>query len=157
MKLQEIHAKLREKFGDQIGEWIEPEAGHPSIVVEPEVWHAVAECLKSDPALAFDYLRIVSGVDYVEWMEAVYHLFSYQHEHDAVIKVKLDRDKPAIASVMDLWPAADWHERETYDLLGIIFEGREGLTRILCPDDWVGHPLRKDYKQPDEYHGISNW
>ena len=93
----------------------------------------------------------------MERLESVYHFLSYQHDHEAVIKIKLDRENPRVASVMDLWPAADWHEREAYDLVGIVYEGHQDLRRILLPDDWEGHPLRKDYKQPEEYHGISNW
>ena len=79
------------------------------------------------------------------------------------IKVKVPRDNPHVASVADVWPTADWHEREAYDLMGIVFDGHPDSVedsdgrhprRILCPDDWVGHPLRKDYVFPMEYHGI---
>ena len=157
MELKEIHAKLAEKFGDSIGEWVEPDAGDAWVEVLAGAWPQVARHLKGDPALAFDYLKLLTGTDYVEYLEAIYHLFSYTHEHTAAIKIKLDRDNPVVASVMHVWPAADWHERETYDLVGLEFEGHDNLTRILCADDWVGHPLRKDYKQPDEYHGITNW
>lgn len=157
MTLQEIHGKLKAKFGDAIGEWATPEAGEGWIEVKAESWHEVAAHLKNDSALAFDYLRSISGVDYVEWIESVYHFLSYKHDHEATVKVKVTRENPSLASVMDLWPAADWHERETYDLLGIIFEGHDDLKRILLPEDWDGHPLRKDYKQPEEYHGISHF
>lgn len=157
MNLQEIHGKLGRKFGGAIRDWLQPEAGDAWIDVEPASWHAVAEYLKNDPELHFEYLRLISGTDYIERMEVVYHFLSYKHEHEAVIKIKLDRAKPVVPSVMDLWPAADWLEKETYDMLGIEFEGHEDLRRILLPDDWDGFPLRKDYKQPDEYHGVSNW
>lgn len=157
MNLQEIRIKLAQKFGAAIADWVEPEAGDAWIEVDPASWRAVAEYLKSEPSLAFDYLRLISGVDYLERMEVVYHFLSYKHDHEAIIKVKLNRESPVIASITDLWPAADWHERETYDMLGIEFEGHEDLKRILLPDDWEGFPLRKDYKQPDEYHGINNW
>ena len=73
------------------------------------------------------------------------------------LRADLDRKDPRIASVMEIWPAAEWHERETYDLMGIVFEGHpEGLRRILLPDDWPGHPLRKDYVAPKEYNGMTN-
>ena len=91
----------------------------------------------------------------------IYHLSSIVHKHRIVIKVMLPRWKddeegalPEVASVCDLWSTADWHEREVYDLMGVRFTGRDDLRRILCPEDWEGHPLRKDYKLPVEYHGI---
>jgi NADH-quinone oxidoreductase subunit C len=157
VNLREIRDKLGRKFGGAIGDWVEPEAGDAWIEVEPGTWRAVAESLKQDPELAFDFLRLISGTDYIERLEVVYHFLSYKHDHEAIIKIKLNRENPVVASVTDLWPAADWLERETYDMIGAQFEGHEELRRILLPDDWEGFPLRKDYKQPDEYHGISNW
>lgn len=157
MELKEIHGKLSAKFGDSIGDWLEPEAGDAWIDVNPEVLHQVAEFLKNDSAMAFDFLRSLSGMDYVDQLGAVYHLFSFKHEHACALKVKVDKGGEGVASVMDLWPSADWHEREAYDMVGIKFTGRDGLTRILLPEDWEGHPLCKDYSQPDEYHGISHW
>lgn len=158
MQLKEIHQHLKAKFGDGIGEWFQPEAGDAWIEVSAAAWPQVAAALKNDPALAFDYLRCVTGTDYPpDEIQVVFHFLAYTHDHEAIIKIKLPREKPNVASVMELWPAADWHERETYDLLGIVFEGHAALRRILLPDDWRGFPLRKDYKQPDEYHGISNW
>lgn len=79
----------------------------------------------------------------------------FWHLHaEVAIKVHVPRDNPRIASVADVWPAANWHEREAFDLFGILFDGHPDLTRILCCDDWVGYPLRKDYEFPLEYHGI---
>lgn len=157
MTLEEIHARLTEKFGDAIEPWAPPETGDAWIEVRADSWKAVAEALRSDKDLAFDFLRCLSGVDYVDWLESVYHLLSYKHEHEAVIKVKADRSKPVVPSVVEYWPAAEWHECESYDMVGIVYEGHPDLRRILLPEDWEGFPLRKDYKQPDEYHGISNW
>jgi NADH-quinone oxidoreductase subunit C len=155
--LEEIHARLSEQFGDAVAPWAPPEHGDAWIEVRPDTWRQAAEYLRNDEALRMDFFRLLSGVDYSDWLEAVYHLFSYTHEHEVVIKVKVDRSDPKIASVADLWPAADWHEREAYDMVGLVFEGHPNLTRILLPEDWEGFPLRKDYKQPDEYHGVSNW
>jgi NADH-quinone oxidoreductase subunit C len=70
------------------------------------------------------------------------------------VRVRVPRDGGHIASVADVWPAADWHEREVFDMFGVIFDGHPDFRRILCPDDWVGYPLRKDYEFPLEYHGI---
>lgn len=157
MNLQEIHAQLSEKFGDKVEPFPEIEAGEGWIEVAPEAWHEIAGHLRNDSALNFDYLRIVSGVDRVDWVESVYHLLSYEFGHEAVIKVRLDAKEPKLATVSDVWPAANWHEREAYDLLGIRYEGHPDMHRILLPEDWDGHPLRKDYQDPEEYHGISNW
>lgn len=159
MDLKSIHQHLKGKFADAIGEWAEPEAGDGWVEVAPASFAEVAKAVKEDPKLSCGYLRSLSGVDYPEagHIQAVYHLFSYEHDHQAILKVKLDRAKPVIASVVDLWPAAEWHEREAYDMLGIEFDGHDNLRRILLPEDWEGFPLRKDYKQPEEYHGISNW
>jgi len=68
----------------------------------------------------------------------------------------VERADPRIPSVADLWPAAEWHEREAYDMMGIVYEGHENLRRILLPDDWEGFPLRKDYVPPKSYHGLTN-
>lgn len=158
MNLKDLHTALKSKFPDAIGEWVEPEAGDGWIEVAAASFHLVCESLRNDPEFKFDYLRCISGVDYPpDEIQAVYHLLSYANDQECAIKVKLDRKAPKIASVEDIWGAADWHERETYDMLGIVFEGHHHLTRILLPDDWSGYPLRKDYKQPDEYHGVSNW
>lgn len=156
--LKDIHAALKAKFGDAVGEWVEVEIGDGWIDAAPAEWRKIAESMKADAEFKFDFLRCLSGVDYPpDEMQVVYHLLSYEHDHEAIVKVRLPRSEPKIASVADLWPAADWHEREAFDLLGIDFEGHPNLDRILLPDDWAGHPLRKDYKQPDEYHGVTNW
>jgi len=95
-------------------------------------------------------------VDRLDRFEVVYHLASLSHGHRIVLKAIVPRDDPHIASVAAIYPTANWHERETYDLMGIVFDGHPDLRRILLPDDWEGHPLRKDYVFPESYHGISN-
>jgi NADH-quinone oxidoreductase subunit C len=119
-------------------------------------------------------LNCISGVDYFEpdpkkaaktgWtphMEVVYHLWSFKNKASLVVKVILPRWKddvageiPEVPSVSGVWSGSDWHEREVYDLSGVRFTGHPNLRRILCPEDWEGHPLRKDYEMPLEYHGI---
>ena len=89
-------------------------------------------------------------------IEVIYNLDSTANHHELTVKVKLPRSDPRVASVESILETADWHERETYDLVGVIFEGHHNLVRILCADDWVGHPLRKDYEPPDSFHGIKN-
>jgi len=157
LTLQEIHARLKERFAPAIGDWRETEAGDPWIqVAQPEAFHEICRFLRDDSALQFDFLRLISAVDWTDRFSSVYHLYSYGLDHEAVVKVDLARENPRVASVADLWPTADWHEREAYDLMGIIYEGHPNLSRMFMPDDWEGHPLRKDYEQPKEYHGIPN-
>ncbi len=138
---------------------------HPWIVAAASAWPAVARDLRDDPALSFTLLRSVTGLDYPDKRHLVvaYDLMSFEHHHEICVKVILPRDLPQVLSVADVWRAADWHERETYDLFGINFAGHPDSVvddevthprRILLPDDWVGHPLRKDYAFPREYHGI---
>lgn len=120
--------------------------GHlPTVVVKNERWRACAELLKNHEELQLNYLRNVSGVDQETHMEVVYHLQSLKTGDNYCVKVKTDRERPSIASVTPIWATANWNEREIYDLLGIDFPGHPDLRRIMMPDDWVGHPLRKDY------------
>lgn len=151
----DIAQKLSEEFDACITESL-PEDKHPRIHTSAEHWREMAQYLRREPQLDFDFLACISGVDYVAESQlcAVYELYSTKHAHWFAVKVYIDRDNPRIQTVMDLWPAADWHEREAFDLLGIIFEGHNDLRRILLPEDWQGHPLRKDYTFPREYHGI---
>jgi NADH-quinone oxidoreductase subunit C len=93
-------------------------------------------------------------VDYKEKYAVAYHLHSLKHRHAIGMKVFLPRETPSLPTVDAVWPAANFQEREVFDLFGIAFEGSKDLRRILLPEDWEGHPLRKDYKYPDFYHGI---
>lgn len=122
----------------------------PTLVIKNGAFHDVAKVMKEHPELAYDYMGLSLGVDQETFMESVNYLYSYKHRNQACMKVKVDREKPTVASVTDLWAGADWFERETYDLLGIEYVGHPNLKRILLSDDWVGYPLRKDYVQYDE-------
>lgn len=173
MNATEISDILEQKFGAKI-KAKRLDAIDPHIVVGPEDLLEVGSFLRDDPRLRFDLLNCISGVDYLEpdpkkapkagfdpHLEVVYHLSSFTHRHRFVVKVVLPRWKndkagelPEVPSACGLWRAADWHEREVYDLCGVHFTGHPELTRILTSDDWVGHPLRKDYEFPLEYHGI---
>ena len=122
----------------------------------PTVIADVCRVLHDEPDLRFDCLSNQSGVDYTAkgHIEVVYHLYSYTHRHQIVLKVDVPRDNPVVPTVEGIWKAANWLEREIYDLLGVTFEGHPDLRRILMPEDWIGHPLRKDFVEPEEYHGI---
>ena len=151
----QIASKLTERFGSAITESL-PEDKHPRVHTSAEKWRDIAEYLRNDEELAFDFLACLTAVDYVAdgKLCAVYDMRSSTHGHWFCVKVYVDRNRPHIPSVMDLWPAADWHEREAFDMMGIIFDGHADLRRILLPEDWQGYPLRKDYVFPREYHGI---
>jgi NADH-quinone oxidoreductase subunit C len=121
----------------------------PYIIIKPEYWVQVASLLAAHPELKLNYLRNLSGVDQESHMEVVYHLISIDSKHEYVFKVKTDREEPSVPSVTPIWATANWNEREAYDLLGIDFPGHPDLRRIMMSDDWVGHPLRKDYESID--------
>ena len=151
-----IHQRLKARFGDQIGE-CDLEVKDPFIVVQPAAIVEVGKFLKSEPDLFFDCLTNESGVDYKAKgvIQIVYHLYSYRHRHAIVLKVDAPRDNPVVPTVEHVWKTANWLEREIYDLLGVTFDGHVDLRRLLMPEDWVGYPLRKDFVEPEEYHGIS--
>lgn len=173
MTAADIADLLEQQFGSRIKSK-NLEAIDPFVTVAADDVLVVFRFLKDDNRLQFDLLNCISGVDYLEiepkkaskagfdpHLEVVYHLSSFRHRHRFVLKVILPRwkdDKPGelpeVPSVTSLWGTATWHEREVYDLSGVWFVGHPELTRILLADDWVGHPLRKDYEYPLEYHGI---
>lgn len=150
----EIHSKLREKFGDSILEF-NAEALDPYAQVAAARLYEIAQFLKNEPGLEFDALMCLSGMDYGAEAELgiVYNIHSIKHNHKFNLRVNLPREQPTVPSVETVWRTADWHEREAYDLFGIVFEGHRDLRRILCPDDWEGYPLRKDYVVQEYYHG----
>ena len=153
MNTKEIFEKLQEKFGQPVLKYEEP-TGDPFVVIELKAIAEIMTFLKDTPELSFDSLMSLSGLDYPENLTVVYHLFSTRHSHKIVLKVSVPKGSHFVPTVSHVWPTADWYEREAYDLLGIKFEGHPNLIRILMPDDWSGHPLRKDYKYPTEYNGI---
>lgn len=110
----------------------------------------IAELLKNKAELSFEMLIFISGNDLNDCIEIIYSFMSVKNNLKLNIKTKLDRQKPCIESLYSVYNAADWHERETYDLLGVEFINHPNLKRILLPDDWQGHPLRKDYVMQDQ-------
>jgi NADH-quinone oxidoreductase subunit C len=155
MTAEQIVQAITDKFEAKIIASF-PNDKHPRVHVNAENWRELAQFILHEPSIKLDWLANLSGVDYVAdaKMCVVYDLYSFDHRHTLAIKVYTPRDKPAVPSVCDLWRAADWHEREAYDMFGIDFPGHPDLRRILCADDWEGFPLRKDYVFPREYHGI---
>lgn len=151
----EIVAHLSDRFAGRLLATF-PNDKHPRVHLAADHWRELAEHLRRDPDLRFDWLCCLSGVDYAAdgQLCVVYDLWSFDRHHAIAVKVFCPRNEARVPSVVDLWPAADWHEREAFDLLGITFDGHPDLRRILLADDWEGFPLRKDYVFPREYHGI---
>ncbi|MBO2518812.1 MULTISPECIES: NADH-quinone oxidoreductase subunit C [Limnochorda] len=116
------------------------------IRTEPSRWVEVATFLRDDPELRFDYLALLTGIDRLDdGFEVVVHLNALTSNLRLILRTQVPREEPVCPTLTGVWPGANWHEREAYDLLGIRFEGHPDLRRILLKEDWVGHPLRKDY------------
>lgn len=122
------------------------QAQYPVLTVPGRLLAEVMKMLKEDDDFSMDYLVLITGMDYKTSLGCTYLLKSTDSHTMLVVKVTdIDRNQPLVASVSELWPTANFHEREIYDLLGIRFEGHPDLRRIFLDDNWVGHPLRKDY------------
>ena len=162
MTPNEIHADLSKSFGAAVGPLVDT-AASPYVWVESARVRDVARHLRD--RLGFESLACLSGVDTKgkKTLDAgssagefwiVYHLASVRTKDKIAIKTRLGRENPTVPSVAEVWGAANWHEREAYDMYGIRFEGHPNLTRILCPEDWEGWPLRKDYEMPRGYRHV---
>ncbi len=157
MTTNEIHERLKARFGDAVGPLSEPKID-AYCVVQAQALLDVCRFLKTEPGLEIDFLEDETAVDWPKKnvIELVYHLLSYKHRHGIVLKVEADRAAPSVPSVEGVWKTANWFEREIFDLFGVDFPGHPDLRRIMLPDDWVGHPLRKDYQEAGGWHGMSN-
>ena len=150
MKPDAIAGLLSEQFGAKIIE-SKLDVLEPWSVIDPSAILDVARFLDADPRLQMDHLELLGGVDYKNRIEVVYVLYSMTQKHRYTLKCRLPRENPKLSTVESIWKVANWHEREAYDMFGIVFEDHSDLRRILCPDDWEGYPLRKDYKFPEIY------
>jgi NADH-quinone oxidoreductase subunit C len=155
-----IAARLRPAF--PATELRASDNGQPWVLVPADQIVAVTRSLRDDPDLSFDQLLDLTGCDLLKYpatppsdaIAVVYLLHSLRHRHKLTLKVLAPRAACSVPSVSSVWPAALYFEREVWDLLGVDFPGHPSLLRIMCPQDWVGHPLRKDYLYPAEYHGV---
>ncbi|MCB1215206.1 MAG: NADH-quinone oxidoreductase subunit C [Deltaproteobacteria bacterium] len=155
MNFEEILKKLTEKLGAEDLKAVTDQAGDPYVLVPAAKIVEILSFLKTEPSLSFETLSNLTGVDAPpDELDVVYHLFSYTQEHSFTLKVRVPKSAAKVSTVEGLYPGANWLEREAYDLLGVVFEGHSDLRRILLPDDWEGHPLRKDYEPKEDYHGI---
>lgn len=146
MIIDDIKTDWLEKFPalsyEDGGEWL-------NVVVPSADWHALAEYLRHDPRFYFDYLFCLTCVDWKTNLTMVYHLHSTVYRLNVVVKSTLDRDKPQIATVSDIWKTANFHEREVYELFGVVFTGHPDLRLLILPEGWEGrNPMRKDFEDP---------
>ncbi|OFZ79868.1 MAG: hypothetical protein A2583_06260 [Bdellovibrionales bacterium RIFOXYD1_FULL_53_11] len=151
MNFEDIVKTLKAEFGETV-----KEAAPGTVVADPGEIEKIALFCRDNPLLDFKALIALSGVDHPGRIEIVLHLASYGKKHFLVIKTALDRNKPEISTLENVWKTANWHERECAELLGVLFKGHSDPRKLLLPDDWLGYPLRKDYVPPTEYHGISH-
>jgi NADH-quinone oxidoreductase subunit C len=144
--------ELRTRFGAAVVETHDHRGDHTLVVDRDAVRDVLVTCRNSD-TLAFDVLMDLTAVDYSKFpgredgprFEVVYHLYSLAHNHRVRLKVRLDEDDAVVPTVVPLWPIANWLEREVWDMFGVRFDGHPDLRRLLMYEEFVGHPLRKDY------------
>jgi len=145
MSKEELRARLEAMLSSPV---FEEGAEWTTVAIDAAAWEGVARQVRTEAGLDFDYLFCVTAVDWKTHFTMVYHLTSTVHRHVLVVKARLDRERPEIATVSDVWRTAEFHEREAYDLFGIVFTGHPDLRRLFMTDEWRGWPLRKDYEDP---------
>ena len=144
--------EIRARFGGAVVEAHDAHGDHTVVVDRAALREVLAFC-RDGGVLAFDMLMDLTAVDYSKFpgredgprFEVVYHLYSIGHNHRLRVKVRVDEDDPVVPSAVDLWPIANWFEREVWDMFGVRFDGHPDLRRLLLYESFVGHPLRKDY------------
>jgi NADH-quinone oxidoreductase subunit C len=162
MKNTEIYDKLKAAFGEKIGEWHEQTGSEYmkrtssyADVTDTGYIRDICLYLRDTPELEFDSLLLLSALDNGDkTLSVTYHLEARDKKQYFALKVTLPQESANVPSVTDVWSHANWHEREAWDMMGIKFIGHPDMRRILLDEDWIGHPLRKDYKHPDFYRGM---
>jgi len=152
---QEFLEAIKSRFPDAVVDAKPDGVFDPWIKIRPALIKDVCLFLRDDEKTACDLLMLLSGVDLTGGkLGVVYHLNSTRWGHKITLKVEVTVDDPHCQSVESVWQTANWHEREAFDMIGVVFDGHPDLRRILLPDDWEGHPLRKDYQVPQFYNGM---
>jgi NADH-quinone oxidoreductase subunit C len=161
LTFSDIVALIKLEKGDDAIVSLREDLKQPQAVIHTSRLEEVAKMLWEGPSLYFDTLSCLTALDNGEkegTIEVIYHLYSIPYEHAFVMKVVVPRgdenNLPEVPSLCHIWKTANWHEREAFDMYGIKFTGHPDLRRILLPTDWIGYPLRKDYKEQETYHGI---
>lgn len=159
--LEKLRLLLKEQVHVDAVYDMQTEGLQPALYIDAAYIAEVCLLLRDQEGYYFDFLSNITAVDYhpEPFFEVVYHLASLPYQMQLTLKVRVQRDPdesvlPELPSVSSVWKTADWHEREAFDLMGVFFTGHPDLRRILLPDDWEGFPLRKDYQDPEAYHGI---
>jgi NADH-quinone oxidoreductase subunit C len=149
--METVRKIVESKFGSDVFEEVKLAKFRPTFVIKPAYWLEVMRFLKEDPSLAFNYVECMAGTDYPAngYIEVVVYVYSMSKQYFINAKVRVDRENPVLPSLANLYRGVNWEEREIFDLLGVVFEGHPDLRRIMMPDDWKGHPLRKDYSVMD--------
>ncbi|MDQ3393014.1 MAG: NADH-quinone oxidoreductase subunit C [Bacteroidota bacterium] len=162
MSVEEISNIITSKFGEEAILGLDPNTSPSLLEIPTKLIAEICLELHVNELCYFDFLSCITGIDNGPdkgTMEVVYNLYSIPYDLKLMLKVTVPRNKegerlPSVPTVSHIWKTADWHEREIYDLVGINFLGHQDLRRILLPADWEGHPLRRDYKNLENYHGI---
>ncbi|MBI2997529.1 MAG: NADH-quinone oxidoreductase subunit C [Deltaproteobacteria bacterium] len=156
MEAKEIYARLEQGFPGKVS-GLKDDVADPFLTVDAQAIVEVCRFLRDEPELRFEILSDLTALDFPkeEKLQVVYHLYSYFFRHQIVLKVDLPREAARVFTMEGVWKAANWFEREVFDLFGVVFDGHGDLRRILLPEDWEGYPLRKDYVEQEEYDGIS--
>ncbi len=154
MTSEEIVEKIKNDLGDDILS-VEISLGDAVVHLLPPALPKVCEFIKNDADLDFDYLSNISGVDYLDLdreprFEAVYEFHSMDKNHSVRLRVGIEEENPSVPTISHLWKSADFPERELFDMFGMNVEGHPDLRRLIMPDDWEGHPLRRDYSLTTE-------
>ena len=151
MDPEQITKIIEEKFPGQVFGSV-THAGQVGVMLKKDMIRDICLFLRDEPSIRMDHLADLTAVDYSAYpgdtgprFEVVYNLISTVYRHRIRLKVRVPEESPRVDTVSSIWQTANWHERETYDLMGIIFDGHPDLRRILMPEDWEGHPLRKEY------------
>lgn len=148
MRLDEFYKRLSARFPDV--EFDFDGANPQALTMQTEGVPGVLQFLRDDPDTKMQFFEFCTGVDNPPThITVIYSLYSYEKKHRLALKVEIPRDNPTLPTVSHLWENADWNEREVYDLFGVFFVGHRDLRRIMMPEDWEGHPLRKDYSHPN--------
>ena len=144
---KELHGYLVDVFGEYLSNYREQE-----ILIDPQKVDEVCEYMKTSSGLEFDFLNSITAVDYVEYFEVIYHITSFPHNHQAILKVRVyGREEPTLPSVCTVWPGANFQEREIFDLMGLSFKGHPNLKRIMLWEGFPGHPHRRDFEDVVKY------
>jgi NADH-quinone oxidoreductase subunit C len=155
LPFEELYTIIKSAAGSEV--IADDQATPKAVRIQSEDLVSVCLELFQNPAVYFDMLSCITGIDNgpeAGTMEIAYNLYSIPFNHHLMLKVKLPREKPEIPSISHIWKTADWHEREIFDMYGILFKNHPDLRRILMPADWDGHPLRKDYRHQEYYRDI---